>query len=349
MPLDPEGLRAGAAFGTSVAISGNLAVVGGPFQAGGLAYVYAPKSGGWRQTAELRGEDTRPGDFFGGAIAVKGRTIVVGADVHDGATGRAYVFTEESGSWRQIAELKNTGPGRASGFGLSVAEGAGTIVVGSAGAAVVFTRDRRGWRQAAQLHLQGASTDTSFGFSVAASGPLVVVGDPGAAGGAGRAYVFGTTRHGWRQLAELAGLDTKLGDNFGFSVAAGAGRVLVGAPWHGAGAAYVFSPAHQRWHQVAEITGPDSRAGDQFGSSVALDAGLAVVGAPSHRAGAAYVFSPSREAWHEIAEITPPGASRSDFGIAEAVSGATVVTGANAYHNGTGAAWVTNAISGHVA
>ena len=38
--LDPVGLRAGAAFGTSVATVGSLMVVGAPMLGGGVAYVY---------------------------------------------------------------------------------------------------------------------------------------------------------------------------------------------------------------------------------------------------------------------------------------------------------------------
>ena len=348
--LDPQGLRTGAAFGTSVAISGNVAVVGAPLQAGGVAYVYTREQGHWRQTAELRGADTRPGDFFGGAVAANSGIIVVGADAHGHDAGRAYVFTEDGRRWRQSAELSSRGPQRTGGFGVSVAVGAGTIVVGAplpVGAIFVFTRDRRGWHQSANLRPRGARADTTFGFSVAAFGPLVVVGDPGYMGGAGRAYMFSATRHGWGQIAHLSGLDIKSGDNFGFSVAAGAGHVLVGAPWHRAGAAYVFSRAHGDWRQTGVMTGRTTRPGDQFGYSVALGPGLAVIGAPRQGAGAAYVFSPSGQGWRETAEITRPDAVHSYFGAAEAVSRTTIVSGANAYHAGVGAAWVATAAPGY--
>ena len=130
--LDPVGLRAGAAFGTSVATAGLAdGEFGAPMLGGGVAYVYparGPGVGGKPPAA-----CTRPpmrGSFFGGAVAITGTTIVVGADNHDN-TGAAYVFAKEGPGWHLSAELAgaDSRPGR--GFGYSVAIGAGTIVVGA--------------------------------------------------------------------------------------------------------------------------------------------------------------------------------------------------------------------------
>lgn len=344
--LDPQGLRAGAGFGTSVAAAGATLVVGAPLLGGGVAYVYTREAGAWRQAAELRGSDTQPGDFFGGAVAVAGTTIVVGADNHDN-TGVAYVFTRDSSGWHQSAELAGAGDRPGSGFGYSVAMGVGTIVVGApmpvlgTGTAYVFTQDRRGWHQVAELRAKDAPVDGFFGFSVAASGPVAVVGDPGDMGGAGRVYVFSTASGGWGQTAELAGRDTQAGDNFGFSVAGSAGRVLVGAPWHRAGAAYVFGASGRGWRQTGEVTGRGTQPSDKFGWSVALGPGLAAVGAPGHNTGRAYLFSQTWWGWRQTAELAGPTAPGSYFGTASAVSETAVVIGANGYRAGTGAAWAS--------
>jgi hypothetical protein len=344
--LDPQGLRAGAGFGTSVAAAGATLVVGAPLLGGGVAYVYTREAGAWRQAAELRGSDTQPGDFFGGAVAVAGTTIVVGADNHDN-TGAAYVFTRDSSGWFQSAEVAGAGDRPHSGFGYSVAIGAGTIVVGApmpavgTGAAYVFTQDRRGWHQVAELRAQDAPVGGFFGFSVAASGPVAVVGDPGDVGGAGRVYLFSSASGGWGQTAQLAGQDTQAGDNFGFSVAGSAGHVLVGAPWHRSGEVYVFSASVRGWRQSAEVTGQGTHLGDKFGSSVALGPGLAAVGAPGRDSGRAYLFSQARWGWRQSAEVAGPTAPGSYFGSASAVSGTAVVIGANGYRAGTGAAWAS--------
>ena len=102
-------------------------VVGAPMLGGGVAYVYTRGAGAWRESAQLRAPDTHAGDFFGGAVAITGTTIVVGADNHDNA-GAAYVFAKESSGWHLSAELAGADDRAGSGFGYSVAIGAGTIV-----------------------------------------------------------------------------------------------------------------------------------------------------------------------------------------------------------------------------
>jgi hypothetical protein len=343
--LDPVGLRAGAAFGTSVATAGSLMVVGAPMLGGGVAYVYRRVTGAWRESAELRAPDTHAGDFFGGAVAITGSTIVVGADNHDDM-GAAYVFAKKSSGWHLSAELAGADPRPGSGFGYSVAMGAGTIVVGAptpvlgTGAAYVFRRGRYGWRSVAELRPEDAPVGGFFGFSVAALGPEAVIGEPGDMDGAGRAFVFSSTSGEWGQTAELVGRDTEAGDNFGFSVAEGAGQVVVGAPWHRAGAAYVYSASVGGWRQSAKISG-GARPGDEFGWSVALSPGLVAVGAPGQEAGRAYLFSQAVSGWHQRAELFGPSAPEGYFGTATAVSGTAVVIGANGWRAGTGAAWAT--------
>ena len=343
--LDPVGLRAGAAFGTSVATAGSLIVIGAPMLGGGVAYVYRRGAGAWRESAQLRAPDTRAGDFFGGAVAITGTTIVVGADNHDNA-GAAYVFAKGSSGWHLTAELAGAEGRPGSGFGYSVAIGAGTIVVGAptpvlgTGTAYVFRKARDGWRSVAELRPEDAPVGGFFGFSVAASGPEAVVGEPGDMDGAGRAFVFSSTSGGWGQTAELVGRDTQAGDNFGFSVAEGAGQVLVGAPWHRAGAAYVFKASVGGWRQSAKIPG-GARPGDEFGWSVALGPGLVAVGAPGQEAGRAYLFGPALSGWRQTAELRGPSAPDGYFGTATALSGEAVVIGANGWRAGMGAAWAT--------
>jgi FG-GAP repeat len=344
--LDLHGLRAGSAFGTSVATAGPVMVVGAPTLGGGVAYVYTREAGDWRETAKLRGPDTQAGDFFGGAVATTGGMIVVGADNHENS-GAAYVFTKQSSSWNVIAELAGDDDRPGSGFGYSVAVAAGTIVVGApmpvlgTGKAYVFREERGRWHQIAEVRAQHAPVGGFFGFSVATSGRDAVVGDPGDMAGAGRAYVFSAGSGGWHQIAELAGQDTKPGDNFGSSVAESDGQVLVGAPWHRGGAAYVFGTSGLGWHQTAELTSPGTRPGDQFGWSVSLSPRLAAVGAPSNDAGRAYLFSQVRSVWRQAAEFAGPTAPGSYFGTASAVSATAVVISATGYRSGTGAAWVS--------
>ena len=296
-------------FGYSVAISGTTAVVGAWFHAGytGRAYVFENTGGAWRQVAPLLGSDTVAGDWFGSSVAVSGTTIVVGAWLADNEAGRAYVFTQTGGAWRQTAELKGSDTVANDGFGDSVAISGRTIVVGSsghanfAGRAYVFENSGGAWRQTAEL--KGSDTvandpsGDSFGDSVAISGTTIVVGADLKDYGAGRAYVFENSGGAWRQTAELTGSYTAGLGMFGDSVAISGITVIVGScvamP---GGAAYVFTQTGGVWRQVAELENSDMVVADLFGDSVAISGRTAIVGAPGQAKqriypGRAYVFA----------------------------------------------------------
>ena len=238
-------------------------------------YVFTETAAGWKQTAELKGSDTVAGDHFGYSVALSGTAAVVGAPVHALSAGRAYVFTETAGTWKQVAELKGSDTVAGDFFGYSVALSGSTAVVGayvhanSAGRAYVFTETATGWKQAAELKGSDTVAGDAFGGSVAISGTTVVVGALSHANNAGRAYVFTETTAGWKQIAELKGSDTVAGDFFGYSVALSGSIAVVGAPVAlSAGRAYVFTETAAGWKQIAELKGSDTVAGDYFGYSV---------------------------------------------------------------------------------
>ena len=84
----------GDAFGAAVGISGTTIVVGAynHNHFAGAAYVFTLSPTGWRQVAELKGQDTVANDYFGRAVAISGTGVVVGAEGHAHNSGRVYVF-----------------------------------------------------------------------------------------------------------------------------------------------------------------------------------------------------------------------------------------------------------------
>jgi hypothetical protein len=98
------------------------------------------------------------------------------------------------------------------------------------------------------------------------------------------------------------------------------------------------------WSQQTELTASGGVANDNAGYSVAISGSTAVVGAygRSSAAGAAYVFVRSGTTWSQQAEIDDPAAATGDdFGWSVAISGSTVVVGADQDGNGgSGAAYV---------
>lgn len=104
-------------------------------------------------------------------------------------------------------------------------------------------------------------------------------------------------------------------------------------------------PAQAQWTQTATLTASDGTFSDLFGGSLAVDGNTLVVGAPGRNlfTGAAYVFTESNGVWTQVAELTASDAVPGlDFGGSVAISGNTVVVGADAccVFNVAGAAYV---------
>jgi hypothetical protein len=205
----------GDGFGSSVAVSGGIAVVGAPSHtvgghtAAGAAYVFVQSGSAWTEASELTAGDAAASDGFGTSVAVSGTTAVVGAPFHAASghseAGAAYVFAQSAGTWSQQAELTASDGKVADLFGFSVSVSGGTAIVGAyahqvgsnaqAGAAYAFTESAGTWTEQQELTASDGASKDLFGASVAASGDLVIVGalqhKVGMLSQAGAAYVFG--------------------------------------------------------------------------------------------------------------------------------------------------------------
>jgi uncharacterized repeat protein (TIGR01451 family) len=240
----------------------------------------------------------------------------------------------------------------------------------NAGAVYVFERNQGGagsWGQAAKLTAADAQVDDRFGNSVAISGNTVVVGaygEDGAFPDAGAAYVFERNQGGtgaWGQAAKLTADDPRINDGFGISAAISGDTIIVGAweedggpgnPLYNAGATYVFERNQGgagAWGQTAVLAASDAQVGDFFGGSVAISGDTVVVGAsgedggpgdPRPFAGAAYVFGRNQGgsgSWGQVVKLVAGDPQTNDFfGGSVAISGDTVVVGANEEGGGPG-------------
>ena len=245
----------------------------------GTAYVYARDSSDitddWSKEATLTASDRDANDRFGWAVAVEGDTIVVGAEGETNDRGAAYVFVKPAGNWAADTETaKLTAPDGAGddAFGSTVAVDGDFIVVGArgdddvasqSGSVYVFTKPNTtdGWGDwnglsstakdalTAKLTASDAAMNDRLGWSVAVDGDTVLAGaywedEKGA--NSGSVYLFTKPSGSWVDASETVKLtapDGAAGDEFGYSVAAGGGTAIVGAPGDDSetGAAYVFS------------------------------------------------------------------------------------------------------------
>jgi len=298
----------GDGFGTSVAVSGDLVVVGAPLEdsnatgvdgsqvdnssdQAGAAYVFVRSGSGWIQQAYLKASNTDPVDNFGCSVAAWGDTVVVGACGEDsngdggesdnsaGDAGAVYVFTRSGLSWTQQAYLKASNAESGDNFGYSVAIFENTIVAGAL------------YEDSNTLGINGDEANNGAADS-------------------GAAYVFTRSGSSWTQQAYLKASNTEANDWFGYSVAVWndgtLNYILVGAPWEDsdangvggnqsdntawdAGAAYYITGSGSSWSQKAYLKAPNSESNDLFGISVGLRVDTAVVGAPSEDSAASGV------------------------------------------------------------
>ena len=101
--------------------------------------------------------------------------------------------------------------------------------------------------------------------------------------------------------------------------------------------------------QLAELKGSDTATYNFFGGSVAISGTTAVVGAPGHARGAgrAYVFTRTAGAWKPTAELKGSDTVAGDlFGGSVAISGTTVVVGAEDHALAAGRAYVFTKVAG---
>ena len=243
----------------------------------GTAYVYARDSSNitddWSKEATLTASDRDANDEFGGAVAVEGNTIVVGAAGETNKRGAAYVFVKPAGNWAtdtETAKLTASDGAVDDAFGFTVAVAGDFIVVGArgdddggsqSGSVFVFTKPSGGWAAwsglsstqkaalTAKLTASDAATNDRLGWSVAVDGNTVLAGaywEDEEGDNSGSVYLFTKPSGSWvnaNETVKLTAPDGAADDNFGYSVAAGGGRAIVGAPGDASetGAAYVFS------------------------------------------------------------------------------------------------------------
>lgn len=307
---------AGDSFGASVAVSGDVAVVGAlgdddNGSSSGSAYVYRYDGSGWVEEQKLLASDGSAVDAFGRSVAVSGDVAAVGARFDDDSgvsSGSAYVFRYDGSSWSEEQKLTASDGGPGDFFG-EVSVSGDVVVVGadgvsnSSGAVYVYRYDGSSWIEEQKLLASDGVDGDNFGRAVSVSGDVAVIGALGGDDGganAGSAYVFGYDGSSWSEEQKLLASDGAALDQFGTSVSVSGDTAVVGAPGDddngsGSGSAYVYRDDGSSWVEEFKLLASDGAAGDSLGFSAGVSGDVAVAGAPSHddngsSSGAAYVY-----------------------------------------------------------
>jgi len=244
-------------FGFSVAIDGDIAVIGAPQDddngsASGSAYIFDATTG--QQLFKLLPDDGMFSDQFGIAVAVSGDIAVVGSWQDDDLgnfSGAAYLFDVTSGA--QIAKILPEDGHSAQLFGRFVSISGTTALIsahgeaGFIGAAYLFdVSDAQNPMQRFKLEPE-AGVQMNFGWSVAVEGTTAIIGafrDSHNNQATGSAYLYDTITG--ELLVNVFADDGADDDEFGVSVGVSGDIAVVGARLHDdnrtdAGAVYVFA------------------------------------------------------------------------------------------------------------
>ncbi|MHC4211231.1 MAG: hypothetical protein ACYSWT_16120, partial [Planctomycetota bacterium] len=305
-------------FGHSVAVSGDVAVVGAHQNddAGadsGSAYVFRWNGASWLET-KLTASDGAAGDEFGFAVAVSGDVVVVGArgdDDNGDYSGSAYVYRWNGTSWVE-AKLAASDGFDGDSFGHAVGASEDVVVVGApqtdrwgpeSGSAYVFRWNGSSWVEETQLVPFDGWHDDYFGTALAINGDAVVVGAPnddGIGNNSGSAYPYRWNGTVWLEEGKLAPPDGATDDYFGTAVGVSGDVAVVGAVLDDdngfdSGSAYVYRWNGAVWLEEGKLLASDGAIGDFFGDSVGVSGDVAVIGAwgvddAGNSAGAAYFF-----------------------------------------------------------
>ena len=203
-------------FGMSLAIEGDVVLIGSPRKDGNTGAVYVfrlEETGAWTEQAKLTGAGTAVNSRFGSSVALRAGRAIIGAATHQQGVGRAFVYTfdDDSEEWEPGPTLKPFDGGTpGTQFGASVYYGQDEVWFGAPGASgfegriYAMTRDATDeWTNATKMSAGELDGGDQFGGTFAVSGDVAVVGVVGDDYGLGTATIFERTDDGWSEAANV--------------------------------------------------------------------------------------------------------------------------------------------------
>lgn len=320
-------------FGSSVAIDGNIAIVGADgsnfnelgqdsLRFAGAAYVFELNPAGdiWEFTKKLVPDDREAQDHFGNKVSLSNNTVAITALYDDPDTslgvsyedvGSVYIFQKTvHGQWFQITKLQPDSLYDHDLFGHDIDINGDRLVVGaiyantnpiqnrhqSAGAAYFYERDANNqWNLVNKVFASDFNAKDFFGAEVA-------------------------LYNGTAAITAYGDDEDSLGANHVDS----------------AGSVYIFEFNGQNWVETQKVSASHREYHNMFGSSVDINDNFLVVGArrerdppPSHSVyGAVYVFVKENGKWKELQRIVENDIVPSDyFGYSVYLDSAQFVVG----------------------
>lgn len=364
----------GDAFGCSVSLSGDYAIVGArEHDAGGstnkgAAYIFLRSVGTWAQQTKLVASDGAAEDYFGWSVSISGDYAIVGAPEHDPggipSQGAAYIFHRTGTTWTQQAKLTASDGVTLDRFGYTVDITVDYAIIGAPyhnisgnldqGAAYIFLRSGTSWAQLAKLTASDGEEDDCFGFRVAMTGDFALIGAPfdniGGYFAQGSAYMFQRSGMSWIEQVKLTPNWYSANCYYGCSVDISGDMAIIGASGHdnGKGAAYTYKNNGSSWDGTGSLTANDGLEDDSFGVSVSITSEYAVVGAAYHEMyylseGAVYIFRNDDYIWYPQSKLIASDCGYNDtFGYSLSFDNDFIIVGA--YYDDIGANYTQGSV-----
>jgi len=361
-PPDRFGYPTHVRFGISVALDGDVAVIGAESadRGHGAATLFTRgRKSSFEIATQLRPE--RPTGGFGSSLALEGDTLVVGAWLDDSAGGAVYVFERTDDEWTLAQRLTPTDGQPDNGFGRALSLDGDRLAVGAPIAsdrACIFSRDSVRWREQLILPVPAPGRRPVFGRAVALSGQTLLVGDTGdttRCPTSDDCYTRAAHAYRIQEAVPPARLTAVHGQvlvftpgEFGELVLAFDDLALVGDPGAddacpldldcNSGAIHILEPgAGGHWVETQRIAPRDLSSGARFGGGAARDGDWLVVSAQGSYSGCAtdadcgtsavYIFHLTDSGGWSLSQRIPSPFDEPGFGTGLALRGGLLLVG----------------------
>jgi len=203
--LLPSDASDDARFGSSVALTENLALIGAPtddtnVNSAGAVYVFLRQGSTWTEQTKLVAADLSDGIMFGLSVSIHDTLAIIGAIGNNalGHPGAAYVFRQEGMNWVQEDKLEASDGENSDGFGESVSIYEDYALIGArddlangwlSGSAYVFRRQGKSWVEEVKLIPSDGFNTKNFGRATVLAIDQAFIGAPHAAD-TGSVYIY---------------------------------------------------------------------------------------------------------------------------------------------------------------
>lgn len=356
LPMSNTNGSSGDEFGSSVAMSGNYAIVGASGDQSASIYKRNNSNGQW----EFHSKITHNGSSsFGNAVDIQGDFIIIGDQNGGGSNSKGYATIYKrnpiNDNWESQGDILNPSGQDQDLFGCSVALQGNYAIVGAYrdhenglsdnGSATIFRRNNSTgiWEVQVKLINDNPETNDFFGRSVDIYGDYSIVGAFGdseggfTSNGSATIYKRNTSTNNWESQGKLINTNSSNGEFFGFSVSISNDFALIGAyqdseqgfTSNGSVSVYKKSTSGNYTFQT-KILNPSQGNGDDFGISTKISGDFIIVGAfeddenGQTNNGSTSIFRKYGNSWKLIQKFINPNSNNLDkFGRSVSIDGFT--------------------------